>query len=51
MSPWPSGHSLLGSVLETMAAHRANLLLAILPVALQTGYSEVDPKIEPLKVR
>ena len=36
---------------ETMVAHRANSLLAILPVALETGYSEVVPELEPLKVR
>jgi hypothetical protein len=34
-----------------MAAHRANSLLAILPLALQTGYSEMVPEIEPLKVQ
>jgi hypothetical protein len=39
------------SFLETLAAHRASSLLAILPVALQTGYSEVVPEVEPLKVR
>ena len=39
------------SILETMAAHRANSLLAILPVALETGYSEVVPEFEPLKVQ
>ena len=33
-----------------MAAHRANSLLAILPIALETGYSEVVPELEPLKV-
>jgi hypothetical protein len=38
-------------VLETMAAHRANSLLAILPVALETGYSDVVPDLEPLKVQ
>ena len=38
-------------LLETMAAHRASSLLAILPVALQTGYSEVVPEQEPLKVQ
>ena len=41
----------LVSILETMAAHRASSLLAILPVALQTGYSKVLPELEPLKVR
>ena len=38
-------------VLETMAAYRANSLLAILPVALETGYSDVVPDLEPLKVQ
>ena len=33
-----------------MAAHRANSLLAILPNALETGFSEVVPEPEPLKV-
>ena len=33
-----------------MAAHRANTLLAILFNALETGYSEVYPDREPLKV-
>jgi hypothetical protein len=36
--------------LETVAAHRANSLLAILPNALETGFSEVTPEREPLKV-
>ena len=36
--------------LETLAAHRASSLLAILPVALQAGYSEVVPELESLKV-
>ena len=34
-----------------MAAHRAQLLLAILPNALSTGFAESDPDLEPLKVR
>ena len=34
-----------------MAAHRANTLLGILPNALETGFSEVFPESEPLKVR
>ncbi|KAF8270132.1 hypothetical protein EI94DRAFT_1572312 [Lactarius quietus] len=38
-----------GAMSQTMAAHRASSLLAILPVALQTGYSEVSPELEPLK--
>ena len=37
-------------VVETMAAHRANTLLAILSNALETGFSEVFPDREPLKV-
>ena len=49
--PCSSGRSLIMSILETMAAHRANSLLAILPVALETGYSEVVPELEPLKVQ
>ena len=38
-------------ILETMASHRANYILAILPIALETGYSEVVPELEPLKVQ
>ncbi|KAI9462918.1 hypothetical protein BJY52DRAFT_1221931 [Lactarius psammicola] len=38
-----------GAMSQTMAAHRASSLLAILPVALETGYSEVVPELEPLK--
>jgi hypothetical protein len=34
-----------------MAEHRAKSLSALLPFALATGYSEVDPDFEPLKVR
>jgi hypothetical protein len=35
-----------------MAEHRAkSLLSALLPLALATGYSEIDPEFEPLKVR
>jgi hypothetical protein len=45
------GRSPLIPFLETLAAHRASSLLAILPVALQTGYSEVVPELEPLKVQ
>ena len=44
------GRSRLILFLETLAAHRASSLLAILPVALQTGYSEAVPELEPLKV-
>ena len=51
MLPCFSNRSLLNSFLENMAAHRTSSLLAILPVALQTGYSEIDPELEPLKVQ
>ena len=51
MSPCFDSRPLIMSILETMAAHRANSLLAILPVALETGYSEVVPELEPLKVQ
>ena len=33
-----------------MAGHRANTLLGILLNALETGFSEVFPEPEPLKV-
>ena len=33
-----------------MAEHRAKSLAAILPIALATGYSEIEPDLEPLKV-
>jgi hypothetical protein len=45
------GLSPLIPFLETLATHRASSLIAILPVALQTGYSEVVPELEPLKVQ
>jgi hypothetical protein len=35
---------------ETMAEHRAKSLSALLPIALETGFSEIDPELEPLKV-
>ncbi|KAF8491332.1 hypothetical protein F5888DRAFT_1057818 [Russula emetica] len=38
-----------GAMSQTMAAHRANSLLTILPHALETGFSEVSPEREPLK--
>ncbi|TFY78518.1 hypothetical protein EWM64_g5495 [Hericium alpestre] len=38
-----------GALSQTLVAHRAQALLAILPMALKTGCSEVDPDIEPLK--
>ncbi|KAH9005515.1 hypothetical protein EDB86DRAFT_1452107 [Lactarius hatsudake] len=37
------------SIKETMAMHRANSLLAILPSVLEIGYSEIDPEPVPLK--
>jgi hypothetical protein len=51
MLPCSHAHSLLNCSLETMAAHRASSLLAILPLALQTGYSDIDPEFELLKVQ
>jgi hypothetical protein len=50
MLPCSSDHSPIIPFPETMAAHRTSSLLAILPVALQTGYSNVVPELEPLKV-
>ncbi|KAI9460718.1 hypothetical protein F5148DRAFT_1377366 [Russula earlei] len=47
-SPFRFASSYISSV-ETMAAHRANTLLAILPNAFETGFSEVFPEPEPLK--
>jgi len=35
---------------ETMIDHRARTLFTLLPIALATGYSEVEPDLEPLKV-
>jgi hypothetical protein len=35
---------------ETTAEHRANSLSALLQTALETGFSEIDPEREPLKV-
>jgi hypothetical protein len=35
---------------ETMAEHRAKSLSALLQIALATGFSEIDPELEPLKV-
>ncbi|KAH9027877.1 hypothetical protein EDB85DRAFT_1892774 [Lactarius pseudohatsudake] len=34
---------------DTMAEHRAKSLAVLLPIALATGYSEIDPEPEPLK--
>jgi hypothetical protein len=36
--------------IETMAEHRAKSLSALLQIALATGFSEIDPEQEPLKV-
>ena len=33
-----------------MIEHRARTLFALLPIALATGFSEVEPDLEPLKV-
>ena len=38
------------SISENMATQRANTLLGILPHALETGFSEIDPEPVPLKV-
>ncbi|KIJ61776.1 hypothetical protein HYDPIDRAFT_115606 [Hydnomerulius pinastri MD-312] len=38
-----------GALSQTMASHRAQLLLNLLPNALTYGLQEVDPDIEPLK--
>ncbi|KAI9455150.1 hypothetical protein BJY52DRAFT_1224767 [Lactarius psammicola] len=38
-----------GAMSQTVANHRADSLLAILPNALETGFSEIDPSPVPLK--
>ncbi|KAI9434837.1 hypothetical protein H4582DRAFT_1855657 [Lactarius indigo] len=38
-----------GALSQTMAEHRARSLSALLPIALGTGYSEIEPDLEPLK--
>ncbi|KAI0302847.1 hypothetical protein B0F90DRAFT_1816395 [Multifurca ochricompacta] len=38
-----------GPISETMASHRANALLEILPNALETGFAETIPELELLK--
>ncbi|KAF8549818.1 hypothetical protein OG21DRAFT_542691 [Imleria badia] len=38
-----------GALTQTMASHRAQLLLTILPTALAFGLQDVEPEIEPLK--
>lgn len=35
---------------ETMMEHRTKTLSSLLPIALATGYTEVEPGSEPLKV-
>ena len=47
-----SSFSTLGFTLttETMAEHRAKSLAGLLPIALATGFSEIEPQLEPLKV-
>jgi hypothetical protein len=42
--------SLTAAPTETMAEHRARTLFNLLPIALATGYSEVEPEIELLQV-
>ena len=36
---------------DNMTEHRVKLLSALLPFALATGYSQINPVIETLKVR
>jgi hypothetical protein len=36
---------------ETITEHRAKTLSNLLPIALATGFSEVEPDVEPLKVQ
>jgi hypothetical protein len=36
---------------ETITDHRTRALSNLLPIALATGFSEVEPDFEPLKVR
>ncbi|KAI5998966.1 hypothetical protein F5J12DRAFT_928807 [Pisolithus orientalis] len=38
-----------GAMSQTMASHRAQLLLSMLPNALMYGMQEIDPDLEPLK--
>ncbi|KAF9228234.1 hypothetical protein BS17DRAFT_850512 [Gyrodon lividus] len=38
-----------GALSQTMASHRAQLLLALLPTTLAFGLQAVEPEIEPLK--
>ena len=45
-----SRFSTLTSQSENMATQRVNTLLSLLPNALETGLSEIDTEIVPLKV-
>ncbi|KIK82025.1 hypothetical protein PAXRUDRAFT_832450 [Paxillus rubicundulus Ve08.2h10] len=38
-----------GALSQTMASHRAQVLLGLLPKALEYGLQETEPEIEPLK--
>ncbi|KIJ61761.1 hypothetical protein HYDPIDRAFT_115585 [Hydnomerulius pinastri MD-312] len=38
-----------GALAQTMASHRAQLLLTMLPIALAFGLQDVEPDVEPLK--
>ncbi|KAI0302897.1 hypothetical protein B0F90DRAFT_1935607 [Multifurca ochricompacta] len=38
-----------GALSQTMTEHRSRTLSTLLPIALATGYSEVEPDLEPLK--
>ncbi|KAH9963060.1 hypothetical protein BJV74DRAFT_880022 [Russula compacta] len=38
-----------GALSQTMTEHRAKTLSTLLPIALATGYSEIEPGFEPLK--
>ncbi|KAI0250860.1 hypothetical protein BJV78DRAFT_1282923 [Lactifluus subvellereus] len=38
-----------GALSQTMTEHRTKTLSMLLPIALSTGYSEVEPDLEPLK--
>ncbi|KAI9573409.1 hypothetical protein HD554DRAFT_2055827 [Boletus coccyginus] len=38
-----------GALSQTMASHRAQLLLTLLPTALAFGMQDMEPEIEPLK--
>jgi hypothetical protein len=48
LSLFPSLYSFFRT--ETMAEHRTKTLSALLAIALATGYTEVEPGLEPLKV-